>query len=167
MKTELKWALITALGVAAWILVEFFLGFHSEMMEIGKFTGYFAVIIPLLTYYYGLKEKRDKDLGGKISFAKAFGSGLLISFIASILLLIFMFIYVEFINPGWFEAGMIYEMNKLEEAGYSTQEIIMQIEDLSYLYSTPTQLLVTFFGTLIQGFLISVAMAFSVKKIVN
>lgn len=164
MKTELKWGLITGLGVAAWIIAEYFLGFHSELMEIGKFTGYFAIIIPLLTYYFGLREKRDKVLGGKISFARAFGSGLLMSLITSIILTIFMFVYVEFINPDWFESGVAYEMRRLEEAGYSGQEIGMQLSDFAYLYSTPTQLVVTFFGTLIQGILISLAMAFTIKK---
>ena len=164
MKTDLNWGLITGIGVAAWILVEYILGFHSENMEIGKFTGYFAVIIPLLTYYYGIREKRDQYLDGTITFGRAFGSGILISLITSVILTIFMFIYVEYINPEWFESGVAYEMQKLEAAGYSGQEIGMKLTDFAYLYSTPTQLIVTFFGTLIQGFLISIAMAFTLKK---
>ncbi len=46
--------------------------------------GYLFMIVALSLIFIGIKRYRDRDLGGVISFGKAFQLGLLISLVASI-----------------------------------------------------------------------------------
>lgn len=48
------------------------------------FVGYTAIVLSLLFVYFGVRSYRDNQLGGKISFGRAFGVGMLITLISCV-----------------------------------------------------------------------------------
>ena len=51
-------------------------------------TGYTAIVMSLLLVYFGVRSYRDNQLGGKITFGRAFGVGLLITLVSCVIYVI-------------------------------------------------------------------------------
>ena len=54
----------------------------------GVVVGYTGIVVSLLFVYFGVRSYRDNQLGGKISFGRAFGVGLLITLISCVVYVI-------------------------------------------------------------------------------
>ena len=50
----------------------------------GVFVGYTAIVLSLLFVYFGIRSYRDNQLGGRITFGRAFGVGMLITLISCV-----------------------------------------------------------------------------------
>ena len=48
----------------------------------GVVVGYTAIVLSLLFVYFGIRSYRDNQLGGKITFGRAFGVGILITLLS-------------------------------------------------------------------------------------
>lgn len=99
--------------------------FNANMWEVGEVLGYSSMIIALTAIFFGVKGYRDKVLGGKISFGKAFAMGLGISAVASIIFGIYVYLLYAVISPDL--SGKMIEIyrEKIRTSG-QTQEIITQ-----------------------------------------
>ncbi len=74
-----------------------------------------SYVITAVVLYFAIINFRDKDQNGFLSYGKGVGVGTLIGFFASILLAIFTYIYVSYIDPS-----------VLEEAFISAEESILE-----------------------------------------
>jgi len=164
MKSEIKFGLIVGLGTCTWILGEYFLGFHNEHYEVGQYTGYLSAIIPIYFIYKGIKQKRDKELGGQLFFGKAFLTGFLISLIAAIIITIFMLIYNKYINPDWMTMATKREELKLLEQGSSPMVVQEKMQEFQKMSSVTSQLIYTFFGILGMGLIITAIESLFLKR---
>ena len=163
-KYEIKYGILTGAGICFWILLEFLLGFHSDKMNMGEYSLYFVVIIPLITIYRGIKEKRDSIFNGAISLNGGIKTGLMISLIAAVITAVFIIVYFNFIDPGFFERGIAYHAEKLlkqKETGY---EITDKLMDIKAAFSFVNQLLFGILGTVGIGFIISIIYSFVLRK---
>jgi hypothetical protein len=70
---------VSALMMATTVLFIDRIGFDK-----GVIVGYTAIVLSLLFVYFGIRSYRDNHLGGKISFGRAFGVGLLITLISCV-----------------------------------------------------------------------------------
>lgn len=164
LKTEIKYGIITGGGICLWILMEFLLGFHTEKMYIGEYTTYFVVLIPFFTLYLGIKEKRDKRNNGNISVFNGIRTGLMISLIATVIIALFLIIYLNYLNPNYAEIGMAYQRDKLLLNGKSNDEIALEMESMKIMFSFINQFLFGTLGALASGFIISFAFSLFLKK---
>ena len=166
MKTEIKYGLITGAGVCLWVMTVYFLGFHTapEKMHIGEYSGFFSYIIPIVCLYLGIKNKRDKELGGYIRFGQGLTTGFLMTLITALITVIFFFIYNKFINTDWMEIGIEYTRKKLVVEGLNPAEISLRIENMRKMYTLKMQLTGAFIGTIIQGMILSVVISFILRK---
>ncbi len=62
-------------------------------MEGGQVFGYTSIIVALSLIFFGIRSYRDGELGGNISFGKAFKIGLYITLIASVMYVLTWMIY--------------------------------------------------------------------------
>lgn len=156
--------------VAIFLLTHFLFmkNFNAEMWTFGEILGYSSMIIALSTIFFGIKTYRDKVLGGKISFGKAFGLGLGISTVASVIFGIYIYILYTIISPGL--SGKLIEIyrEKIRTSG-QTQEIIAQqlaqFEAEAQMWNNPVlQSFVMLVTVFMLGILISLVCAAILRR---
>ena len=76
----IKFGLISGLIVALCLAVVFILGDKLGLSH-SLVTGYATMVVGFSVVYFGVRSYRDNQLQGRISFGKAFQTGLLISLI--------------------------------------------------------------------------------------
>jgi hypothetical protein len=69
----------------------------------GAIGGYISILLSSVFIYFGIKQFRDKDNGGFVSYKQAFLVGVLISIFPSLANGIYDIIYVKFIDPGFMD----------------------------------------------------------------
>ena len=164
LKTEIKYGIITGLIICLWHLIEYFLGFHSYKMHIGEYTTYFVVIIPFITLYLGIKEKRDKIYNGRISLRQGVRTGLMISLIGTVIVAVYLIIYFNSINPNFLDLSIAYQKSKLMSRGRTAEEITTEMDRLKFMFNFVNQLLFGIIGLVTSGFIISFALSMLLKK---
>lgn len=111
MKTEIKYALIFVIISFLWNCLEFLTGLQSYYINLHPyFVTPFFIILTILIYYFAIQEKR-KSLDGKITFGKAFVTGLIISIFIFILNPLFLYIFTNFINQDFFNSFINHEVS--------------------------------------------------------
>ena len=85
MKPELKYGLLSGLGVCLWILAEYFLGLRAAPSGIGQYAGFVSNLIPLLAVWLLLKKKQA-ELGPFFSVWRGVLAGLSMSLAASLVI---------------------------------------------------------------------------------
>ena len=84
MQTEIKYSIITLLGIAVFYAIPYFI---SEVeIPMNSPIAYASLLVPIVTIYFGIRERKNKRLEGKIDFTKAFATGLIITIFYSVLL---------------------------------------------------------------------------------
>jgi len=73
--------------------------------------------------WYGTVQWRDKGLGGFISFGKAWKSGFAISFFAALIISIFTFVYMGYIDKSIMDAEIVKAEQKMVDDGMSEEQI--------------------------------------------
>lgn len=152
---ELRFGILTGLLISAYILTEFFLGFHTAKLEIGEISGYFSGFIPLVTYYFALKQKQRDNYQGSMTFINGVVSGLLITVVVGLVLVVFFALYNTVINPEYTELGIVYETAKMKQQGIADSTITRFMTEYRQKIGLGNTLFMVFFGTLVQGALIS------------
>jgi hypothetical protein len=100
IKRALIYGLAAAGGVFLWMMLEYALGFHTARAEIGRYTGFLALIFPVAAIAFGVRAAR-RARGGAIGFGEAFGEGIAIAATFSLLGAISVWLYFSAINPGF------------------------------------------------------------------
>jgi len=153
-KTELKWALIFMGVTLAWMLLERLVGLHSTHIDKqATYTNFFAVVA-VAVYVFALRDKRDSDLDGKMTYKQGWISGVIISVFVGILTLLTQVITAYIISPHYFENAIRHGVAN----GLTTQadaEAFFNLKNYIYLSTlfAPT-----------MGIITSAAVAFFLKS---
>ena len=102
-RQSIKYGLISGGVMVILILIPFFIFRSMELKTVFKASeiiGYSVMILSLLFIFFGIRSYRDNELGGAISFGRAFMTGLFITFIASLIFAIFNVILYKYIAPN-------------------------------------------------------------------
>jgi hypothetical protein len=142
--------------------------FNPEMWEIGEIIGYSSMILALTAIFFGVKGYRDKVLGGKISFGKAFLLGTGISAVASVIFGVYIYLLYTVISPGL--SGKMIEVyrEKIRTSGQAQEVITQQLAQFdteAVLWNNPyLQAFIMLVTVLLIGILISLVTAAILKK---
>ena len=131
-----------------------------------EFIGYSSMVLSLIFVFFGIKNYRDKENNGKISFGKALAIGMLITLFAALGFAIIDFIFTAYINPDFAEQYMTHSMENLEKT-YSGEELVAQKEKLNGMkeYMTSSFMALLMFATvLLVGFVISLISSLILNK---
>lgn len=154
LKIEIKWAIIFALMMLVWMLLERLFGLHDTY--IGKhpiFTN-FVAIPAVAIYVLALLDKRDNFYQGKMTYVQGLACGLIITLIVTILSPLTQVITSLVITPHYFENAIEYAVSE----GKMTQSGAEEYFNLkSYIF----QGLV---GAPVMGLLTSIVVAFFTRK---
>jgi len=117
-KTVFKWAALVALIMILLIYVFYFADVDQK-----SFLNYVSYLPFLGGLVMAVKTHRDAELGGYISFGRAFSTGFRYSSLLSIFMGLFMLVYFKWLNPEVLEQGLNEAENQMLDQGKSSSEI--------------------------------------------
>ncbi len=142
---------------------------ETTNFDFGQLLGYAGMLIAFSTIFIGIKKHRDKNLDGTISFKKAFGIGLAITFIATV-----MYVVTWMVISGGPAAEALMEtyfqeaVEKAQNSGKTAEAIQTEIDKLNLMkenYSNPfVKILFTLMEIFPVGLIVSLISAFILKK---
>ena len=91
------------------------------------FIGYATMIIGFSAIFFGIRSYRDKELGGSISFGKAFQIGLLISLVATVVYVTGWMIYYHTSSTDIVDKIAQNYAEKIKHSGKSAAEISKEL----------------------------------------
>lgn len=173
-KVVLKFGLIAGaiVSIALLVGIKFMTGPDGKAdMDGGAIFGYTSMIVALSLIFFGIRSYRDSELGGEISFGKAFKIGLLITIVASVMYVITWMVYYH-TSSMTDEFGEQYNTHLLEtmrEQGKSEAEISQKIADNEAFMKVYDANPIVMFGvTLLEifpvGLVITLLSSFILKK---
>lgn len=134
-------------GIIAGVIISIFMGISMAIMSCGSgdadggttsmIIGFSAMAVAFSFIFVGIKNYRDKQNGGIITFGKAFLLGLLISLIASTLYVITWAVEFHFFMPDFMDKYSAMQVKQLQESGMSgtaLTDAMKDIESATYNY---------------------------------
>lgn len=149
-----KYALLCGIGSSVWVLAEYALGFHTTSLEIGQYSGYFSILIPLVLIFSALRDHQEKN-GILLSWKDGIETGFRIAFFSAVIFSLFMIIYHLAINPGWIDATVEWQRKRLILGGATDDEIGRFTEMHRTTNSLTAQIITGFVGSTTIGVIIS------------
>ena len=134
-----------------------------EMYE-AQWLTYVSYLLLILGIVIGIKNYRDSQLNGFISYGNALGYGVLLALFASIIVSFVNYLYLGFIDDGFLVFAMEQQELAMYESGMPDDQIELSME-YARKFSSPG--IIAFFGmlaTTFLGFIISLIAAAVLKK---
>ena len=150
-KTEIKWGIIFVLTTLIWNFLEKSLGFHGENIAQHAVVSNFFMIPAFFIYVLGIREKREKDLGGTMTFKQGFIAGMIITLVVTVFTPLTQYLVSTVITPDYFQNMIDYsveiETYTQEEAEnvFNLQSYMVQSTLLAPAIGAVTSLLVALF----------------------
>ncbi|MFL5753319.1 MAG: DUF4199 domain-containing protein [Bacteroidia bacterium] len=160
-RLAIKYALIAAIALVMWVMLEHEFGFNSERHDIGQYTRIISAFIFYIFIFLAIRERR-KIQRGNLKFSQGFQTGALMVIIYGALSTCWFAAYSKFINPTFFETVMKFEMEELQKANASAEEIASTAERLSH-NGSPLSFLFLFAFTCIGGLLMTLLFSYLLK----
>jgi hypothetical protein len=159
-RTVLTYGLILGLSLIGISLLFYLI--HIDLKS--KLPTYISYLVLLICLIFGIKARRDQNLGGFISYGKALGTGVQISFIGSILAAIYVLIFFSVIDPEMI--GRILEMSEAElmEKGMSDDQIATAMEWTRKFVTPVWMFLFTILAYVFFGFIFSLVVSLFIRR---
>jgi len=101
--SEIRSGIALGLALFFWLLLEFYLGFHTKYIDYLPFVTWLFVVIPAVGINWALKAKRDRYYLGQISIFQALKTGIIITIVMAIVSALMQFLYVIIVNPMFYD----------------------------------------------------------------
>jgi hypothetical protein len=140
--------------------------YDNPEVKANDFVGYAAMVVMFSLIYFGVRNYRNKQSGGTISFGKAFKAGALIALVAStIYVVIWLFYYYLFV-PDFIDA---YTKRVLSTCSPSDLEAkTREMANFKEMYKNPLFVVfITYSEVLPVGLAVALISALIVKKKAN
>ena len=134
-------------GTISGVIISAFMGISMAVMSCGSgdkdggtgsmIIGFSAMAVAFSFIFVGVKNYRDKQNGGIITFGKGFLLGLLISLIASTIYVLTWAVEFHFFMPDFMDKYSVMQVKQVQESGMSgatLDEALKNIETASYNY---------------------------------
>ena len=138
---------ILVFGAISGVIISTFMGVSMAVMSCGSgatdggigsmIIGYSAMVVAFSFIFVGIKNYRDKQNGGTITFSKGLLLGFMISLIASTLYVITWAVEFHFFMPDFMDKYSAMQVKQLQASGMSgaaLNEALKSIESASYNY---------------------------------
>lgn len=155
MQTAFRYGLIGGVigilySVLMWALNMELSGLVSTLIQIAIFV---------LILYLAIQYHRDKVQGGFIKFGRGFRIGFLTSLIMGLIGMIYMFLFVFVIEPGFVDEMIDKARDQMKEKGQSDEEIATGIKYTKYFVNNYIMPIWVLIGNLFWGVLVSLVVS--------
>ncbi|MBK7477615.1 MAG: DUF4199 domain-containing protein [Haliscomenobacter sp.] len=134
-------------------------------------SGPGGIAMNILTYgimiaaiVMAVKQHRDTELGGLISFKRAFGLGMFVILIIGAITMVWTFVYMSYINPDMVDQIMEAAQEKQQAQGLSDEQLEAASGMMGMIMKPWFMAISAFVGTLLIGLIISLIVAAIMKK---
>lgn len=167
-KIIIKNGIISGLIASVFMVCSMAYLYRSEGSEGSMLLGYASMLVAFTFIFIGIKNHRDKNLDGKISFLKAFLIGIGISAIASIMYVAAWGIEYHFFMPDFLEKYSSASIEKLQKSNLSTADLEAKMKEINASKSLYDSIfsfsLITFAEIFPVGLLVTIISALILKK---
>lgn len=101
-KIEIKWGILFTVIGLLWMLLERLFGLHDEHIDKHSIYTNLIAIPSILIYVFAFLDKRKNYFNGALTYKQGFMSGLLITFIVTLLVPFSQYITSTLITPNFF-----------------------------------------------------------------
>ena len=130
--------------------------------------GYASMLIAFSLVFTGIRNDRDKNYGGVISFGKAFKTGILIVLIASTMYVVAWMIDYYFFIPDFMERYSTHMLEQMKASGASQAEMDKQAAEMANfaeMYKSPFfNAMMTYMEILPVGLVVTLASSLILKR---
>lgn len=165
MNTEFKYGLVCGIAVCLWIALEYALGLHTTRPDIGAYTGLVSNLIPLVALYLLLQKKRAAVYDGRLSLGAGIRAGVVMSFVASLLVYCCLVSYTHFINPTWIDHALETKVAAWRSAFLPEKTIQERITLYRNAYTPGGLLNTVIVGMTLMGGLFSLVLTLLVRRL--
>ncbi|HEV7350388.1 DUF4199 domain-containing protein [Telluribacter sp.] len=131
-------------------------------------VGYAAMIIVFSLSFFGIRNYRDKQPGGTISFGRAFKMGALIALIGSTMYVVTWLFYYYLFVPDFMDKYTLHVLTTATEEGATAAELAAkqsEMDQYKELYKSPLMvILMTYAEVLPVGLVVALISALFLKK---
>ena len=125
--------------------------------------GYAAMVVVFSLVYFGVRNYRNKQLDGIISFGKAFKIGALIVLVASTLYVIVGLSYYHLFVPDFMDKYVQYVLRHTSEANLAAKT--QEMAEFKEMYKNPAfAILITYSEVLPVGLVVALVSAFILRR---
>jgi hypothetical protein len=156
---SLGYGVIIALAVIVFNLILFLLNLSQDNP-----LNYFAYAILLAGIILAQFNYRNKYMGGFITYGNAFKLGLLTSIFLAVIMGIYTFVFLKYIDPGAMEEGMAIAEQKMMDRGMSDMEIEQGMAIARKFTGVGMATFMAILSNIFLGMVISLLTAIFVKK---
>lgn len=139
------------------------LTFILEMYE-NKWMTFLSYIIIISGICYGIKKRRDNELGGYISYGGALKYGTLLTFFAAIVSSLFLFIYLSYVDDSFIHFTLEKQETDFYEQGLDPEMIEVSMSWTKKFMQPLPMSVIGLFGSTLFGFIVSLIAAAVFKK---
>jgi Protein of unknown function (DUF4199) len=167
-KSIVKYGLISGAISAALLLLVAIINKDKFHNEYSMLIGYSCMIAAMSFVYFGVKNYRDVQNEGTISFKQAFLIGLSIMLISCVLYALMWLIIYYTMFPNFMEDMINFSIESMQKAGVSQAEITKSMESMNQWKEWYKNPILVFLITLLEpapvGFVFSLVSALILKK---
>jgi len=109
-RNELKWALIFVACLLLWMLLEKLTGLHDRYIHLHQYITLLYAVVAVLIYVLSLREKRKHFYNGSATYGQLFKSGVVMTFIITLLSPFSQWMISEVISPDYFKNVITYSV---------------------------------------------------------
>ncbi len=167
-KKKMKKVVLIYGGIAALIIgVVSILLLWTELTVDSAWLGYLIMLIGFSMIFVAIKQYRDKDLGGVITFMKAAQVGLLITLMASVFYVLCWEVYYQNAGQEFISLYQNTQVENMRASGVTEQEIDASIKEMQAFAKQYEQAAFRWFITLLEivpvGLIITILSALLLK----
>lgn len=131
-----------SMGVmVGFVLIIYYVIIYVANMYTSQWTGWLSYLFLIIGMILGVRNYRDKNSGGMISFGQAFSLSFYIGIISGIMYVLFTFIFMTFIAPDMLTNIQDVARKSMEGKGM-TDEQVKQAMQMAHFFYTPVGILV-------------------------
>ena len=154
-KTEFKWAIIFAVVALLWMVLEKLVGLHDEHIDKHLYLTNLFIIPAIIVYVLALKDKKNNDFGGQMSYKQGLISGVIITLIITTLSPLTQWITSTIITPEYFPNVIQHSV----KTGFHSS-----LEEAEAYFNLQNYIIQGLIGGSIMGVITSAIVAFFVKS---
>src|SRR5690606_16755597 len=125
--------------------------------------GYAAMLVIFSLIFFGVRNYRNKELGGIITFKKAFVTGLMITLLASTMYVVLWLFYYYLFVPDFLDIYIPIALNNTSPENLAEKTV--EMEQFKEMYKNPFfVIIVTYAEVFPIGLVVTLLSAFILKK---